>query len=97
MFSVGKSRFEEGIPFGGENVHHTSINTWSVLGPKGHDTESIFHVVWREISKFVLVAFSNSNLVVTAASIQANKIEFASRVPEIIDRVFAARNGVLEG
>ena len=50
-----------------------------------------------EESKFVLVASVDGNLVIATLRIKTDEEKLASRVAKVVNGIFAAGNGVLEG
>ena len=96
IFSVGVLGLEEGIPFGGQDMHHASIKARRVARAKRHDAEAVLHIVGRKESELVLIAVADSDLMVSAASIEADEVQFTSRVAEVVNSVFASGNRVFE-
>jgi hypothetical protein len=96
MLGSGVLRLEEGVPFSGQNVHHTSIKTRRVARAKRHNAEAVLHIIGRKESELVLVAVTDSDLMIAAASVEANEIQFPSGVAEVVNRIFAARDGIFE-
>jgi len=97
VLGVWVPRFEEVIPFSRENVHEASVKTRSIARPEGHDAEGVFHVVGRKEGELILIAVTHCNLVISAASVEADKEEFAGRIAEVVNGIFASRDRVFEG
>jgi hypothetical protein len=96
VLGSGVLGLEESVPFGRQDVHHTSIKTRRVARAKRHNAKAVLRIIGREESELVLVAVADSDLMIATASVEANEIQFPSRVAEVVDRIFTARDGVFK-
>jgi len=83
-------------PFSFEDPHHTSVEGRGVTRSEGHDTETVLVVVGGKESELLLIAFADSNLMITGFVIEGNKEETAGGVAEVVDGIVAARNRIFE-
>ena len=78
-------------------MHHASVKAGSVACSKAHDAKSMFCIVGSKEGQLILVAVSTSNLMVAAASIEADEVQFPGRVTKIDDGILTSGNGMFEG
>jgi hypothetical protein len=92
----GITRAVKGLPFAFENPHHTCVKSRSITRAKRHHRPTIFVIIGRKESKFLLILESDTNLVVASLIVESDEEQAASRIAEVINSVIATRNGVLE-
>ena len=95
--SGGVLEAEQGIPFAVQDLHQGGVDGGGVAGSKGHDSETVFAAIRGEEGKFLLIALSDPDLVVTGAGVQGDEEEGAIVVTKVVDGVVTTGDGVGEG
>jgi hypothetical protein len=74
MRSVGRmARTEKGFPFTTKDLHHISIKRGGIARPERHHRPAVLFVVRSEKSKLLLIARTNTDLMIAGFVVKGNK------------------------
>ena len=90
----GEPEQEAVVPFIAHDLHHTRVGGRGIAGSKGEDGEAVFAVVWGKEGQFLLVALADMKLMVSRAGVEGDEVQSAIAIPQILNGVIAARDGI---